>query len=135
LTTARILIFNQQTRDASTLARKLFATLSTSLYSKAPFTHAIFTTNVTFKTAGYKPDLISNNTNSSDIETLRVQNELAKMWAKIDPEASVKVTGTIEEALESARLALGANGGLVLVTGSLHLVGGAIEVLQHGGVK
>jgi folylpolyglutamate synthase len=132
---ARILIFNQQTRDASTLARKLFATLSTSLYSTAPFTHAIFTTNVTFKSAGYKPDLVSLNTNSSDVATLKVQNELAEMWAKIDPAAEVKVTGTIEEALDTAREALGGKEGLVLITGSLHLVGGAIEVLQSGVVK
>jgi folylpolyglutamate synthase len=132
---ARILIFNQQTRDAATLARQLFATLSTSLNSKSPFTHAIFTTNVTFKDSGYKPDLVSNNTNSSDIDTLKVQNELAEMWATIDSVADVKVTGTIEEALGLARQALGKKGGLVLVTGSLHLVGGAIEVLQSEGVE
>ncbi|TID27878.1 FolC bifunctional protein [Venturia nashicola] len=130
-----ILIFNQQTRDAPTLAQKLFATLSTSLSSTTPFTHAIFTTNVTFKTAGYKPDLVSNNTNTSDIKTLKVQNELAKVWTNLDPAANVVVTGTIEEALDTARNVLGERQGLVLVTGSLHLVGGAIELLQNGGVE
>lgn len=132
---ARILIFNQQTRDASTLAHKLFSTLSTSLNAKTPFTHTIFTTNVTFKSAGYKPELVSYNTNSSDVETLKVQNELAEMWAKIDPAANVLVTGTIEEALILVRDILGGEEGLVLITGSLHLVGGAIEVLQSAGVQ
>lgn len=64
-----------------------------------------------------------------------MQNELAEVWSKIDPAATVKVTGTIEEALDTARDALGGKEGLVLVTGSLHLVGGAIEVLRSGGVK
>lgn len=57
------------------------------------------------------------------------------MWKKIDPAADVKVTGTIEEALNFTREALDGKEGLVLVTGSLHLVGGAIEVLQSGGMK
>jgi folylpolyglutamate synthase len=66
---------------------------------------------------------------------LKVQKELAEMWKKIDPAADVKVTGTIEEALNFTREALDGKEGLVLVTGSLHLVGGAIEVLQSGGMK
>lgn len=64
-----------------------------------------------------------------------MQRELAEAWSKIDPAAEVRVTGTIEEAVEGAREVLGGEGGLVLVTGSLHLVGGAIEVLQGGGVQ
>ncbi|KAL8642257.1 MAG: hypothetical protein Q9226_008529, partial [Calogaya cf. arnoldii] len=53
----RILLFNQQTRDAPSLARALFSTLSTTLSTPHPFTHAVFSTNLTFKETGYRPDL------------------------------------------------------------------------------
>ena len=70
----RILIFNQQTRDANALAKALYTALQSGITSgsQSPFTHVIFTTNQTF----------------SDAEVM------------------------------------------VLVTGSLHLVGGALEVLE-----
>ncbi|OCK82748.1 putative tetrahydrofolylpolyglutamate synthase [Lepidopterella palustris CBS 459.81] len=137
----RILIFNQQTRDANTLARALYSTLQTSLVtSTSPFTHVIFTTNQTFST-GYKPDLVSVNTNKSDVDSLAVQRALAETWKKIDPSAEVDVVRTIEDAVVSARVIAqdwGRNAEevendskvMVLITGSLHLVGGAIDVLE-----
>lgn len=136
----RILIFNQQTRDADSLARALHSALSTGLAAQKPFTHAVFTTNVTFQETGYKPDLVSINTNADDVEKLAVQEALAKTWLEIDPETEVRVVRTIEEAVRFARdVATQAAGGKavaqgdevkVLVTGSLHLVGGALEVLD-----
>ncbi len=55
-----ILIFNQQTRDASALAKALYNALQSGIQSEStsPFTHVIFTTNQTFAD-GYKPDLVS----------------------------------------------------------------------------
>lgn len=129
----RILIFNQQTRDAALLARKLHDTLATALNDTHPFKHAIFCTNTTYKDAGFKADLVSINTNKSDVDTLKVQKELAGSWDSIDPNATVHVLSTIEEAISKARELAPNDQVEVLVTGSLHLVGGVIEVLESEG--
>jgi len=126
----RILIFNQQRRDASSLARRLHATLATAMDNKHPFRHAIFCTNTTYKSSGYKADLVSINTNNDDVEKLTVQKELAETYDRIDPDARVHVFSTIEEAVARARELAGGSRTEVLVTGSLHLVGGLIEVLE-----
>lgn len=136
----QILIFNQQTRDGIGLARALFNTLSTVLGSK-PFTHVIFTTNVTFKDVGYKPDLVAMKNSTEDVRTLKVQKELASVWAELDPEANIKVAATIEDAINEAWIvtkqvdAKEINETIVFITGSLHLVGGALEILEGSGVK
>lgn len=135
----RILIFNQQTRDSTALARALYETLAAALGSERPFTHAIFCTNVTYKEAGYRPDLVSINTNATDVEKLRVQKTLAETWKAIDPCAEVKVFPTIEEAVDFARelaaaqssaAATDETSALTFVTGSLHLVGGFLDVIE-----
>lgn len=137
--TPRIMIFNQQTRDANALAKALYTALQTGITSDstAPFTHVIFTTNQTFS-EGYKPDLVSINTNQQDVDTLAVQKALAQTWSEIDSTADVKVLKTIEEAVNTARCIAadwakkaGDNAEvMVLITGSLHLVGGALEMLE-----
>ncbi|PPJ52406.1 hypothetical protein CBER1_10421 [Cercospora berteroae] len=126
----RILIFNQQTRDASSLAQHLHETLATAVKDNHPFKHAIFCPNTTYRNAGYKADLVSINTNKDDVSSLRVQNELAKSWDKIDPHAQVHVVSTIEEAVHKARELANGSKTDILATGSLHLVGGLIEVLE-----
>lgn len=135
----RIMIFNQQTRDASALAKALYSALQSGIESgsTSPFSHVIFTTNQTFNT-GYRPDLVSINTNQQDLDTLAVQKTLASTWSGIDSSAEVHVLRTIEEAVGLARAiardyAATTSAGaeiMVLVTGSLHLVGGALEVLE-----
>ncbi|RMZ69372.1 folylpolyglutamate synthase [Pyrenophora seminiperda CCB06] len=140
----RILIFNQQTRDAGALAKGLYAALQNGLTSgsHSPFTHVVFTTNQTFS-EGYKPDLVSMNTNQQHVDTLAVQKALAKTWSEIDSTAEVHVLRTIEEAVATARHVArdyakvsGAEAEvMVLVTGSLHLVGGALEVLETQAVR
>lgn len=135
----RILIFNQQTRDAASLARALYAALAAGINDsqrRHPFTHAVFTTNLTFQDTGYKPDLVSVNTNADDVEKLAVQEALARTWSEIDSQTEVKVVRTIEEAVRYAR-GVAAEAEVpqddpvkVLITGSLHLVGGALEVLD-----
>lgn len=143
-TVPRILIFNQQTRDANALAKALYAALQSGITpgSTSPFTHVIFTTNQTFS-EGYKPDLVSINTNQQDVDTLAVQKALAHTWSDIDSSAEVHVLRTIEEAVGAARSVARAwaqDAGpdaevKVLITGSLHLVGGALEVLETGEKK
>ncbi|KAJ5675603.1 Folylpolyglutamate synthase [Penicillium macrosclerotiorum] len=135
----RILIFNQQTRDSTALARALHETLTKALGSTTPFTHAFFCTNITYKQAGYRPDLVSMNTNADDVELLRVQTSLASAWNEIDPQAHTQVFGTIEEAVDFARdLAAQERRAfqddeapvMTFVTGSIHLVGGFLDVIE-----
>ncbi|KAL3474663.1 Mur ligase [Aspergillus californicus] len=135
----RVLIFNQQTRDSNGLAQALYDTLKTALVSETPFSHVIFCTNVTYKQAGYRPDLVSINADSDAVEKLQVQKGLADKWHGIDASAEVKVYGTIEEAVSFTRdLALREEGRLegdgapimTFVTGSLHLVGGFLDVIE-----
>lgn len=132
----RILIFNQQTRDADALAQRLYTTLASALVDSHPFTHVVFCTNTTYTATGFRPDLTSINTNADDLEALKVQNALAKTWEEVDAVAEVKVVRTIEEAVTLARSfgkvkdTQDGSQAKVLVTGSLHLVGGLIEVLE-----
>jgi len=132
----RILLFNQQTRDANALAKALHSTLSNALDFSQPFTHAVFCTNTTFRHAGYRPDLVSMNTSKEAVDALEVQRGLAETWAGVDAEAVVEVKTSIEEAVGWCRgVAKDAGGEVkVLVTGSVHLVGGFLEVLETGGV-
>ncbi|KAJ5935217.1 Folylpolyglutamate synthase [Penicillium verhagenii] len=135
----RILIFNQQTRDSTALAVALHETLASALGSTIPFTHALFCTNVTYKQAGYRPDLVSMNTNADDVDHLRVQKSLAEAWTSIDPHAQTQVFGTIEEAVDFARDVAAKESKILqkdeapvmtFVTGSLHLVGGFLDVIE-----
>ena len=130
----RVLIFNQQTRDANALARALHATLAAALGNEKPFTHAIFCTNITFRDTGFRPDLVSVNTNAEEVKELSVQKGLARAWEGIDSETDVKVVETIGEAVEIVREVAKDEEGegevMALVTGSLHLVGGLLEVLE-----
>jgi folylpolyglutamate synthase len=135
----RILIFNQQTRNSTALAQALYETLAAALGSTTPFTHALFCTNVTYKQAGFRPDLVSMNTNADDLELLRVQKSLASTWNEIDPSAHTQVFGTIEEAVDFARnvakqerkvLQKDEAPVMTFVTGSLHLVGGFLDVIE-----
>lgn len=134
----RILLFNQQTRDAHALVKALHRTLASALEKEQPFTHAVFCTNMTFKEEGYRPDLVSMNTSSAAAAKLDMQRGLAETWRVIDPETIVEVKGSIEEAIGWCRNVAEVGNGdgkeevLVLVTGSVHLVGGFLEVLETG---
>lgn len=138
----RILLFNQQTRDAGLLAKKLHSTLSAALHDQRPFTHAVFSTNLTFAKEGYGPDLVSVNANAREIAGLEIQNRLADTWLGLDPETEVVVRGSIEEAVGWVRdIARGVKDDgqeeevKVLVTGSVHLVGGFLEIVETAGQR
>ena len=123
------------------------------------FHHAVFCTNVTFKEQGYKPglflaflrpaciltwaDLASYGSDGSAVEALTVQKTLAEAWRSVDARTHTHVMKTIEEAVAFVRALSeeeasegegeGEDEGTnvqVLVTGSLHLVGGLLEVLD-----
>ena len=140
----RILLFNQQTRAGLPLLKTLHGLLSNQLQETHPISHAIFCSNITFADSGFRPDLVSLNVSQKELEDLSVQKELAQGWEGIDGKASeIVVVRTIEDAVEKARqIAREWTGGdlqrggsieegniKVLVTGSVHLVGGVLEVL------
>ncbi|KAF2859048.1 Mur ligase [Piedraia hortae CBS 480.64] len=128
----QVLIFNQQTRDARALARQLRDSLDKAMGRAHVFDIAIFCPNVTYENAGYKADLISINVSQDDVDSLRVQREMAEACKEINPETKPIVCGTIEEAVARVRKLAGRDTREVdvLVTGSLHLVGGLIEVVE-----
>lgn len=60
------------------------------------------------------------------------------IWRNADPDATIECTQAIEEALSLARRIGEQNHGMqTLITGSLHLVGGALNLLRpiHRGGK
>ena len=92
----------------------------------------LFFMRLTYDTS---PDFVNHQNDPKDVEKLTVQNAFAEKWRTLDPSANVMAIHSIEEALNTAR-------GLVktlkegetvqaLVTGSLHLVGGALSILEQ----
>lgn len=75
-------------------------------------------------------DLTSNAVDVQDLEALTVQRELEVAWGEVAPgsTAQVHVLGSIEEAVVVARGLEGRTE--VLVTGSLHLVGGTMAFAE-----
>jgi hypothetical protein len=127
------MIFNQQGR---TEAIDFLTPLqrATSRGTLPSFDYAIFCTNVTYAKTGYKRDFVNRGIDPKEIETLSVQKRFAEKWSEADPNAKVVVMPTIEEALDYARHVGddGLQGEKVMayVTGSLHLVGGALGILE-----
>lgn len=96
---------------------------------------------------GYKRDFVNHGIDANEVDNMAVQYRFAEKWASIDPGAEVVVLPAIEGALEYARIVgdaaasaaaddydgLGDRQGgkvQVYVTGSLHLVGGALAILE-----
>jgi folylpolyglutamate synthase len=82
-------------------------------------------------------DFVNHIYDAAAIAGLTMQKQFAGKWKSLDPTASVTLLGSIEEALEYARSLAKAGEDNetpckvhALVTGSLHLVGGAIGVLE-----
>ncbi|CAI4065132.1 hypothetical protein SUVZ_08G2660 [Saccharomyces uvarum] len=127
----KILLFNQQSRDAKALIDNLYASVSPDV----SFDDVIFTTNVTWKSGSYSADLVSMNTSKEDVENLKVQELLAKDWSAIDNNhAGVHVTPNIETANELIEKSYDCPVE-IFVTGSLHLVGGLLVVFDRLDVK
>lgn len=135
----RVLLFSQPTRDAKSLAGALHQSLRETLsaagtdaeqMSDAPlFDRAVFCTNVRFKPKTPDPGAAK----------LDAQTGLAGMWEQLDRGSEASVEPTIEEAVRAVEQMEEAYGRhdegdgeiVVLVTGSLHLVGGVLEVLDR----
>lgn len=123
------MIFNQQGRSEAVDFLE-----SIHKATNPPFTHVIFCTNVTYAETGYKRDFVNHQYDPAEIEKMVVQRRFAEKWSSLDPGAQVMVMPTIEESLNYARhLAENLKEGeqvQAFVTGSLHLVGGALGILE-----
>ncbi|KIJ56716.1 hypothetical protein M422DRAFT_57369 [Sphaerobolus stellatus SS14] len=95
------------------------------------FTHVIFCTNVTYTDGHFKPDLTSKTITEATTNKLAVQTELASVWSALVPdfpEANIHVLPSIQDAIKVVRSLEGEKPVETLACGSLHLVGGVIEV-------
>ena len=159
--TTRVIIFNcTKGRSGSTFLGSMLERAASQLKIHYPgettatlFDHAIFCTNVTYADGHFKggmdihtsppaftdlayKDLTTHAIPTSDLEQLKTQQELASAWSALIPSfptSSVHVLPSIEHAIDVVR-SLKSGPVDVLVTGSLHLVGGVIEVAGLTGV-
>ncbi|KAI0011943.1 tetrahydrofolylpolyglutamate synthase [Xylariaceae sp. FL0662B] len=139
----KALIFNQQGRGEAveflaTLASPTLRSQGQDQDTAAAFDHVVFCSNVTYAATGYKRDFVSRQHDPDAVHALTAQHAFADRWAQIDPRADVAVVPTIEDALNRVR-GLAAESSLTdgqtvqaLITGSLHLVGGALGILEDG---
>ncbi|KAF4429585.1 folylpolyglutamate synthase [Fusarium austroafricanum] len=129
----RVMIFNQQGRsEAVDFLESVFK--ATRREGQPAFDHVIFCTNVTYAASGYKRDFVNRQFDPAEIEKMTVQQRFAEKWTALDPTATVKVMPTIEQSINYVRH-IGENlpeGETVqtFITGSLHLVGGALGILE-----
>ncbi|KAI1262808.1 tetrahydrofolylpolyglutamate synthase [Xylariaceae sp. FL1019] len=132
----KVLIFNQQGREE---AVEFLAGMVTSLKTwnqggNDTFEHVVFCTNVTHSKTGYKRDFVNNQYDSEAIKALTAQRGFAEKWAMLEPNAKITVSPTIEDAVNHVRALEGslAQGQRIqaFITGSLHLVGGALSILD-----
>ncbi|KAM7198246.1 Mur ligase [Naviculisporaceae sp. PSN 640] len=134
----RVLIFNQQGRsEAIDFLDGLCNTVKNADPNGVGFQHVIFCTNVTYAVTGYKRDFVNHQHDPKEIENLTMQRAFAEKWSALDPTAEVSVVPSIEEAINAARglaeTELKGDDEKVhaLITGSLHLVGGALQILEN----
>lgn len=131
----KLLIFNQQGRsEAVDFLDGLCRAVKQADPTGKGFEHVIFCTNVTYAETGYKRDFVNHQYNPADIEKMTQQRIFAEKWSALDPDAKVQVIPTIEEAINTARELADSDAGgqkvQALITGSLHLVGGALGILE-----
>lgn len=127
--TATMLIFNQQERDAGSLINTLLLSIESSqpearrlintFQVPTKFRYAAFCTNTAFK-----------DELGADVD-LSNQESTAAVYERADRNSLFMCYGSVEEAVALARkVSEGDERLLVLVTGSLHLVGALLKVLE-----
>lgn len=76
-------------------------------------------------------DFVNSNIDPAALKELTLQTRLGDAWKSLDPEAEVAVLPSIQDAINHVRRKGEVQ---VLVTGSIHLVGGVISTLEDGNV-
>ncbi|PYH76009.1 FolC protein [Aspergillus uvarum CBS 121591] len=131
----RVLIFNQQSsRDAISLLKTVHNTLDKRFGLK--LTCAIFCTNSMNRLKPSNIEFMNQNVDPDAIQNLSLQRELAQTWKELNPGDKVICLPSIEAAVDHARAIARENRELketeIFVTGSFHLVGGLLSILQEG---
>ncbi|KAK5994661.1 Folylpolyglutamate synthase [Cladobotryum mycophilum] len=129
----RVLIFNQQsTRESHQLLEGIHQTIYKDCQTN--FQYAIFCTNITYKDQSWNVDHANHNVDPAELKSMKLQHEMAETWRRLDPSAEAVAVPTIEDAIEFIRKLDGGESEIdVLVTGSFHLVGGALTLLEGKG--
>jgi len=143
----RVLVFNCTSgRSGTSFLGKMQAGISDLLRdhndatpAASFFDHVIFCTNVTHADGGFKGDLKVSN-DPTDLAHSKTQETLASAWSALIPtfpNSNIHILPSVEHAVNLIRKldhskSIGPVD--VLVTGSLHLVGGVIEVAGLAGV-
>ncbi|KLO11239.1 tetrahydrofolylpolyglutamate synthase [Schizopora paradoxa] len=109
------------------------------LEPKTYFDHVVFCTNVTYADGGFKGDLTQRTLKEETPEqAVKPQRELAETWKSLVPDFpddNIHVFPSIEHSVKAIKEFSTAGQPVdVLVTGSLHLVGGVIEVADLSDV-
>ncbi|PMD32236.1 FolC bifunctional protein [Hyaloscypha variabilis F] len=128
----RVLIFNQQgDRAAMELLEGLFQAIASQ--GSASFDHVIFCPTVPVDKVG-KRDSIIHPTDSAAMAGLETQKAFARRWMELDISSStmIKVLPSIEDAVEYVRSLEKQDDDKVhaFITGSVHLVGRALGILE-----
>ncbi|KAG6104789.1 hypothetical protein E4U31_001820 [Claviceps sp. LM219 group G6] len=116
-----VLLFNQQQRNAPALLKVFIEALQREMGRQDVISHALFTRNELPQSQPQQPQQPYD---------LAVQNAAAAMMESLCPGCRIGVRDNVVSAVEDAKRALGSRRGRVLVTGSLHLVGGVMQVLE-----
>ncbi|KAK1229517.1 Folylpolyglutamate synthetase [Marasmius sp. AFHP31] len=137
----RVLIFNCTSgRSGPSFLTAMHATSDAQLKAnhsdinpESFFDRVIFCTNITYADGKFKGDLTTVALADDDVKQLKTQNQLADAWLSLLPDFpkdKIHVLPSIEHAIGVVRgLESNDSSGVdVLVTGSLHLIGGVIEV-------
>ncbi len=77
-------------------------------------------------------DFVNRNCDPATVSSLHAQSLYSVLWQSLDPECPVAIAPTVDEAVDLARKG-GIQGMQTLVTGSFHLVGGALFLLEPEG--
>ncbi|KAI0320682.1 tetrahydrofolylpolyglutamate synthase [Amylostereum chailletii] len=136
----RVLVFNcTHGRSGTRFLASMLAKAATQIQlhesieeADALFDRVVFCTNVTYADGHFKGDLTAVSIPEEDLAHLVTQHELASAWASLIPSFpadSIHVLPSVEHATRIVRdLQDQGHSVDVLVTGSLHLVGGMVEV-------
>ncbi|KAI0434944.1 folylpolyglutamate synthase [Xylaria sp. FL1042] len=131
-----VLLFNQQDRDATKLVRGLLEDIKANVTSSPDHGQALLFTHGIFSRNDLGPRALSSNTGETTEpeRDLSVQRAAAEALHTISPATSTSVLDNVADAVAEARtLAIHNNDGertIVLVTGSLHLVGALLRTLE-----
>ncbi|WVQ71200.1 hypothetical protein IAR50_000725 [Cryptococcus sp. DSM 104548] len=92
------------------------------------FDSVIFCTNVTYTDGHFKSDLDSKAIDPNDLSQLATQNALRDAWLRLNPSFPADRVHALPSIQHAIKIARDLEDKTVLVAGSLHLVGGVMEV-------